>query len=61
MKKLYLVKTNNWHNQILIFTNKKSAKKWMRKSTSLTDEEIEKDIRIVHKNCRGCFDIFPED
>lgn len=44
MQNLYIVNTYNRHNQILIFESKESACEWLKRATSLTAEEIEKEI-----------------
>lgn len=59
MNKLYLIKTKNEHNQLLIFTSKKGAVAWAKRATCWSDAEIEQNIQTLNKNWRGCFDIFP--
>ena len=44
MQNLYIVNTYNRHNQILIFESKESAREWLTRVTSLTADEIEKEI-----------------
>lgn len=44
MQNLYIVNTYNKHNQILIFESKESACDWLKRATSMTTEEIEKEI-----------------
>lgn len=59
MKKLYMIKTENEYNQLLIFTSKKEAVAWAKRATRWSDAEIEQNIRTLNKNWHGCFDIFP--
>lgn len=59
MKKLYMIKTENEYNQLLIFTSKKEAVAWAKSATRWSDAEIEQNIRTLNKNWHGCFDIFP--
>ena len=42
---MYYIYTHNRFNQILIFETYEAAKKWLKCSTSLTDAEIEKEIK----------------
>lgn len=59
MNKLYLIKTKNEHNQLLVFTSKRKAVAWAKKATRWSDAEIEQNIQTLNKNWRKCFDIFP--
>ena len=59
MKKLYIIETNNKHNNILIFTSKAKARRWSKKATRWTSEQIEKNIKEVSRSWQGFFTIFP--
>lgn len=58
MDKLFIIKTENRFNQILIFETEKAAQDWASKATSWTPEQIEKNIETVEKDWRGFFSVY---
>lgn len=61
MDKLFIIKTENRFNEILIFDSKEAAQDWAGKATSWTPEQIEKNIKTIEKDWRGFFAIFPNN
>jgi len=53
------VKSNNVHNQLLLFTSKKKAKNWLKAATRLSADEIEKAIIEVKQIIPGMYSIYP--
>lgn len=61
-KVLYYIETQNRHNQILVFTNKKQAVKWCKLATVWNEDRIKSEIKIA---IRGgvettYYNIFPQ-
>lgn len=56
---MYCVKSNNVHNQLLLFTSKKKAKNWLKAATRLSADEIEKAIIEVKQIIPGMYSIYP--
>lgn len=56
---LYAYKTENSHNQCLIFTSVKKLLEWGHKATRLTDAEILKNTqKLTHSD--NHYNLFPE-
>lgn len=56
MKKLYQINTNNIHEQVLIFTSKKKAQKWLKKATTNPQQHI---IEELEPQWQGFYSVFP--
>jgi hypothetical protein len=56
---MYCVKSNNVHNQLLLFISKEEAKEWLKAATRLTEDEIEKAIIEVKQIIPGMYSIYP--
>lgn len=61
MEKLYMIRTGNRFNQLLIFTSKEAATQWAHSATMWNDEQIERNIEKVPIDSRGFYSIFPND
>ena len=47
MENLVVVNTGNRHGQILIFDAYEKAESWLRRATTLNDEQIRDEIHLV--------------
>lgn len=61
MKKLYIIKSGNRFNQIMVFTNYNKAFQWCLKATNWRESLIEERIQVLERNWLGAFDIFPNN
>ena len=59
MKKIYYVRTDNRFNQVLVFTSKNKARKWLQQATRYDKNKIEESI-IESNLFNDYFNIFPQ-
>ena len=60
IKKLYFIEPHNRHKQILIFTSRAKAKRWLQTATTHTAEQIEQEIKTADKiGKQEFYNLFP--